>query len=43
MTTFDYNYRINFLFFFFAFLFKFVNPAERTIALIYTKKTEEFW
>ena len=37
MTTFDYNYQNSF-FFFFAFLFKFVNPAERTIALICTKK-----
>ena len=37
MTTFDYNYQNSF-FFFFAFLLKFVNPAERTIALICTKK-----
>ena len=37
MRTFDYNYQNSF-FFFFAFSFKFVSPAERTIALIYTKK-----
>ena len=37
MTTFDYNYQNSFFFFFF-FLLKFVNTAERTIALTCTKK-----
>ena len=35
MTTFDYNYQNSF---FFVSLFKFVNPAERIIALICTNK-----